>query len=481
MKTTDVAQRIARGGISLILRQLINYVASFLAGVVLARLLGPEAFGVFAFVGFVGALSRILVDGGLSAALVQQHSEPTASERSTVFTVQFCVGLFFCLLLATLTPLLAPLLGSDPGISVTLYLAALSIAISPLVSICFVIVERRLDYTLMGLLLVVQSVTNSIVSAGLAWMGYGIACFGAGLLASTLIIVPLAIKASGPLPRFGFKAGDIKEKLHFSWSYIGSSLISVLKDAANPLFVAFFLGTAIAGYTKWAMQVAVLGAFLVMALSSMMFSGYARLRHAPEQLRRAVEVGLFWANAMTAPIVLLLLIFAGDFTRAVYGETWLPAVFLMRLLLLGTLLSPSAAVMMALMSALGRPKVSLAFTLMWFIATWVLVPLFSYFAGINAYGWANLAMEPIGLGLIVIGYRAVGFRWLQPITLPWLLGIIACLPAYILHVLVSNLSVIQLIGTGAASAALFGALIFVFAPTERRMMWTLFVNRRANA
>lgn len=467
------ARRIARGGLSLVARQVITYGASFLSGILVARILAPEDFGISALVTFAAGLIQLLTNAGLSASLIQQQHEPTASERSTVFTTQFVIGLLLAGALAAAAPWIANLYGGVPGTVWALNLTALALAITPLTSLALMGLQRRLDFVRIGMILAIQAITTSAVVALLAWLGLGTVSFGGALLAGNLVALPLAIRAGGPPPRLGFRFADLRGKLRFGLVYTGPGLISAVKDAANPLFIGLVIGTAAAGYTRWAMQLATLGAFLVFALDSMMFSGFARLKEDRVALTRSVETGIFWANALAAPIVVLMLIFTRDVTLGLYGEAWLPAVDLVRLLLLGSLLSPTGAVLFSLMNALGKPRVPLAFAIAWFAATWVLLPLFTPFAGLEAYGWANLVMEPISVVLFVIARRELRFRLVGPALLPWVLALLAATPAFALHLTVPLAPLWALILIVIGSIAIFAALIWLLAPAERRLLWRM--------
>ena len=75
-------------------------------GIILARLLSPEEFGIIGmllvFIGFAQALA----DGGLSSALIY-HQDAGTTHQSTVFWLQLVAGATLSILFFTAAPLLA--------------------------------------------------------------------------------------------------------------------------------------------------------------------------------------------------------------------------------------------------------------------------------------------------------------------------------------------------------------------------------------
>ena len=92
----DRLQRAARHGVlALVARSMVLQVAGFAGAVVLARLLDPGDFGVFAIVQFALSFFTFFGDSGLAGSLIRQKHEPTQRELSSAFYFQlaaaFCV------------------------------------------------------------------------------------------------------------------------------------------------------------------------------------------------------------------------------------------------------------------------------------------------------------------------------------------------------------------------------------------------------
>jgi O-antigen/teichoic acid export membrane protein len=200
-----IAKSVVTGSAALLLRQVITFGFSFAGSVLLARILTPAQFGGYAMILFVAALSRLLVDGGLAATLVQQTDEPTEIERSTVFSLQTIISIVVFLLLQLVIPILSSLFAALPDFEIAIRWASVSLLAAPALSICFALLERRLQFGRVGFLLSIQPGVFNVLAVLLATAGWGILGLGVSLTVSTVLVVPFAVLSVRFLPRFGIQ------------------------------------------------------------------------------------------------------------------------------------------------------------------------------------------------------------------------------------------------------------------------------------
>lgn len=416
----SIARRAARGSIALLLRQALTLLVTLIGGVLLARLLSPAQFGSYALIVFVSSLTKLLVDGGLGASLIQQKLKPTRDDRAVVFSFQLVLAIALAFAIILIAPSLELALGSIDGTALALSLSTVAVVAAPFTSISFVILERELKFGALGILMAIQPVFFNILAVWLASSGFGVISFGIALAVSNLLVVPAAIVAVREFPMFRLRIRPLRDRLRFSLPFIGTNLISTIKDAVNPLFIGLFIGASAVGYVNWAQQVTIIGLYMLVVVSRVLFPVFARTKDEPDVLPAAVSKVLFWANMMVAPIAVFLALFTEQLTVALYGNQWLPAVPLLWWLLLTNLISPTSSVLMALLNAIGRPSISFWFALSWFIATWALVPVFVGLFGILGYGIANALTNLISIAIIPIARKYVKFSWVRPLALPWI-------------------------------------------------------------
>ena len=78
--------------------QVVLMFVQLVYGIIIARIVEPEIFGFTAIPLTIVAFGRMLVDGGISGAIVRDP-EPSTTAYSSVFIYTTFIGLGLCLLL----------------------------------------------------------------------------------------------------------------------------------------------------------------------------------------------------------------------------------------------------------------------------------------------------------------------------------------------------------------------------------------------
>ncbi|WP_010262402.1 lipopolysaccharide biosynthesis protein [Treponema primitia] len=81
-------------------------IVSFVIGIILARLLSPDDYGIIAMLTIFIALSQIFIDSGFSNALIQRQDR-TETDFSTVFFFNFVISIVIYVILFLFAPLIA--------------------------------------------------------------------------------------------------------------------------------------------------------------------------------------------------------------------------------------------------------------------------------------------------------------------------------------------------------------------------------------
>lgn len=432
----------------------------------LARLLSPSVFGAYAYILFAQSLAKLLTDGGLTATLVRQTDEPEEHDWRSVFTFQTVLAVALAVVVLVTTQLFVRTFDDVRGFTLANALAVATLLVSPLLSVCLARLERALRYDKIGLLSLVQPLSFAVIAPLLAAVGLGIVALGAGILLSTVLSLLVALPFTGRPPLLTLHPTGLRSRFRFSAAYVGSGLLSTVKDAANPLLVGAVVGAAAVGYIRWSSGVAVLAVYLASTVGPMLFAVFARVQLDADRLGRATTLAVFWSNVITAPVALLLTIFIQPITTSLYGEKWLQAIPLFLLFALSNLISPTTTVLLALCNAIGRPTIPLVFVILWFSGTWIFTGILVGPLGAVGYGIANALVGLFGIALIVVAKRLVPHRVVRSIVLPWITALVSCVPAIVLNAAFHDISLAAVVVCGLVSLAIFTALIRALAPRE---------------
>src|ERR1700754_2019924 len=170
--------------------------------VVLARLIPPAAFGIFAVVTIVQELAVTMPSEGIGGALVQRRQ----LDRGHV-QAGFALSLGLAVVLTLLTVALAflavgPLFGNETKL-LTLA-AAPFFLLGAIYAMPLAMLRRRLEFGRISILDVGQNLARAVATVALALAGLEASALVFGsMIGMALVLVPALLLAPVPLPRWG--------------------------------------------------------------------------------------------------------------------------------------------------------------------------------------------------------------------------------------------------------------------------------------
>lgn len=466
-----LAKRAASGAAFMIVRQFVSLGLTMMSGIVLARALTPAEFGAVALLTLLVSAAGIITDLGLSASMVHQSELPSTKDANGVVTAQMVVTALFVGVLGLSLPVMSRWDSDVANLRGALALGLLAVLVMPLSSVAFALLESRLQFRAVGAVLVAQSVVFAVVASGLTLAGWGIVGVGLALALANLVAGIAGAWSAKWLPRLCRPNGDLPDRLRFGIPYIASSGISVLKDSVMPIFLGLMFGAAAVGYVKWAQALAVSGMLILFPLARVFFPVFVRVRGDEVQLDSAVVRATFWSYAIAAPITLFVIANVYDITEVIYGSQWLPAVEILLWLTFANLLAPAVNVLFVLLNAQGHPSVTFRYTVGYFVATWVLVPIAAFVDSYRGYGWANVLVTLVGVPLIV-RMRKHYFGHARDMIRPWAAGLGAVLLGRLAGSLVDSQEW-QLAVSGTVGVVSYIVILPLVAHAFVGELWTL--------
>ncbi len=388
-QAVDYRRRAIVGGAALVLRQGLVKGLAIVGGVILARILTPEAFGTYAIVVFVVALFSLIGDMGLGAALIQQETEPTERNYRVVFTVQLVVFGSASAAIILFGPWIATRFGLGSDGVWLMRILALGLLVSSLRTLPALRLERHLEYRQLVLAEAAQGIVFQVIAIAAAVSGLGVLSFGlaaiAGTIAATLILNVIAPWRPG----LAWNWAEVRGLLRFGLPYQGAGVLSFVKDAVNPLFIGIIAGVAAVGFINWATVIVGYPLLISAILARLYFPAFSRLRSRPEIASAFGGAVIRWSVFIAVGLTVPFLPAASYWTHVVFGSQWLPAVPLLYLQAIAIPFAAAVAVGMGILNATGRSAIALGFAALWMGATWLFTVPAVLISGWLGYGVAN--------------------------------------------------------------------------------------------
>ncbi len=402
-EVTDLSRAVGTSVAALIVRYGITKLIGITGSIILAHVLFPSDYGVFALaLLLIGAVSMVN-DLGLGSSLVQQQAEPTRGEMQAIFTFQQAIVLAG--VVAVL--LLAPVIGafyhlSDSAVWLTrfmgLYLLATSFRWMP-----SVLLTRRVRFTRLAIVDVVTAVVYQLVTVGGALAGLRFWALGLGLTVYA-ISNALLINVLAPWPMgWRWNWAIVRAHLRFGIPYQGTVIVAALETAAGPVLLGVLSGSVAVGYATFALSLVNFGFLIPLLILQVGFPAMSRIQHDRLRLARALEMAIKTNCYLLFAAYLPLLLFGGGIVRIVFSERWLPAVPLLLILLWWGLLRSLLTMAATALNALGKSTLNFCLHLAPAVTSWVLIGLLVPRRGLIGFGEALLITAiPVPLSLLYL-------------------------------------------------------------------------------
>jgi O-antigen/teichoic acid export membrane protein len=475
---TMIVEKVLKGAVALVTRQFLVQGLMIAGGVLLARILSPTEFGLYAIITFVMNFLKAFSDAGLGASLIRHPTEPSIEEYRAVFTMQQIIVALIVLLFWMAAPLIAHAYHLPNRDAWLFRLVALSLLATSFQVIPSIRLERHLAFDKLAMVEVAQAVTYNALAVGLAWWGLGAMSFALALLARSLVGAVLAAIVS-PWPiGWRWDWASVRGHLRYGLPYQGANLVYPLKDSIMPVFVGLLLGAGQVGYLEWAGMIAAYPVMGLMVFYRLYLPAFSRMQAHREQLGRFVEHILRATNGLVAPFAMLTLALIHPLTRIVFGEQWLAALPLFYPLWAANFFIASATPLMGLLNALGNSRIVFGFALLWMFGTWALgVPLILLY-GTLGFALANVGVQLTNILLYRIAQRHVPFRILPLIAPLWGWAGLVGMWIYVMQRVLPISSLAGLVGYAAAGLALYTLGLLALYPTEARRGWIWIRSRQ---
>src|SRR5215475_11551176 len=379
---------LVRRGLALsFLNTLVGRAGTVLVGIVLARLLAPEDFGVFAVA--LVALTAVLSmnELGVSLALVRWPGDPRriAPTVMTISLVSSGVLYLGCLLAAG--PF-ATAMGAPQAAGVV-RLLCLSVLLDGLTATPAQLLTRDFEQ---GKRMVVDQVSFALSTGVTIWLavaGHGAWSLAWGRLVGNVLSVLLLFRFAALWPRPGWDRRHAGELLRFGLPLAGASLLVFAMLNAGYVVVGPLLGTVALGFYLQAFN---LSSWPVNVFSTSVrrvsLAAFSRLQDHPAALLAAA----------TLPVCALLGLLATPLVSVVYGQRWAPAAQALQFLAVLGLIRVVVELLYDFLVAAGRSRQTMLLQGLWLA---LLVPALVVGAHLDALRGAALAQAAVAAGVVL--------------------------------------------------------------------------------
>lgn len=382
-------------------------VSQLVAQIVLARLLGPEAFGLFAAAFLVVGIGSILAEMGLGSALVQKK-HLSESDVRFVFTWVALAGVFMSGVAYLLADVIAQFFGDERiasvmrGLSPVFFLQSLSIV--PLA-----LLKRDMEFKTVQIVQVISYLIGyMLVGVGFALAGAGVSSLVAAWIGQSALSAGMFYVARRHSMRPMMRGGDSGLK-KFGVRVLFTNMANwVIENVDNLLVGKVFGPTALGLYSVSYNLVRTPANHLVVTLQTVLFPVSARAQDNPGSLRRAYLIVVAGVALVAFPVFAGIATVTDTLIAALFGQQWAAAGSVLLPLSLSMMLHAVMAVAGPVLWGKGAAGAEMR------VQFWVGIAFVAALLVASRYSVTAMAWAVCGVyGLRVVGMTAALMRHIE--------------------------------------------------------------------
>jgi len=326
---------------------------TFVATVILARLLLKEDFGLAGFALIVIGFLEVTKDLGIGASVIFYGDDDESLD--TAFWLNIGSGLLLGALAWAIAPLVGGFFGAPRATSMTRVLA-LSFPLMALGNIHRSILERRLAFRRLFIPDLAKAIGKGTLSISLALLGFGAWSLVIGHLGGTAVSVVAYWLVLRWRPAKRFVRTKAAPLLRYGIQIVAVNVVGVLLNNLDYLVVGRYLGAEALGVYILAFR---LPELLIKELSTgasrALFPAFSSVRSDPGVLRERFLNTMSYLALVMVPAGLGLAAVADPLVRTLYTDKWEQAIPVMSVIAVYLVVQGVAFNIGDIYKATGRP------------------------------------------------------------------------------------------------------------------------------
>jgi len=413
-----VRQKVVTGLVWLLVQNAGLKLITLAIFTVLARILDPSDLGAFAFVATVLGLAGIVVDQGLSEAVVQRR-EIWPSQLDALFVINLGIAVALTLGIGIAAPALTESVGL-PEITPVLRVTSLGTLMSAMYFSQAGMLRRDFQYRWLTISQIVGATLSGALGIWLALEGGGVWSLTAQSLAQTAITGVLI----WAVPQWQFRIPrdfrGTRELVSYGLSRLGANVLDFANSRVLDLLVLARLGPAIAGlYVVGVRPQVALMQVLSGAVLDVAHNGFSRLAANRSALLAAYYKSVSVSAAAAVPVFVVVAATAPELVEIVFGPSYATSATVLAPMCLLSAVQAMQFYNGTLFNALGRPSISLKLLMLKVAVTFITLGVVNG-AGLDvflkAYIGSQLATSPVSFYLV---RRVVGVSLVAVLSCTW--------------------------------------------------------------
>lgn len=360
----SLGKKAIKGTVWSFAEKVAAQLVSLVVGIILARILAPEVYGIIAIVNVFITLCNVFVVTGFGESLVQKK-DADESDFSTIFFFNLFLSILLYVLLYVAAPYITSFYGKGyEDLTLIIRVMGLRLILASINSIQYAKILIDLAFKKYFYVTFVGSFISGIVGIIMAYQGYGVWALVAQNMTSTLMNAVMLFFVVRWVPKLIFSLNKSKSLIVYGSRMLAASVTTTFFSEIENFFIGkFYTPKDLAFYTKGTTYPKLLSNNLSIAIASSLFSVLTKVQNNDELYKHYISKSIKLVSFLVFPIMCLLAVIADDFVSFLLTDKWLPCVPYLRFLCFYFVVYPLIMINSQSLTARGDSKLYSQITL----------------------------------------------------------------------------------------------------------------------
>lgn len=331
---------------------------SFVVGIVLARLLSPEEYGLIGIVTIFTTVLLGVVDSGFSNAIIRKQNTSN-EDYNTLFIFNLVVSIVLFGLLFAAAPWISSFF-ERPQLVVLVRVMGLILILQALSIVQNTILTKRIDFKTKTEASVISAVSSGVIGIAMAFAGFGVWSLVAQQLSRQLFYSVCLWIFNKWWPRMKFNFECLKYMWGFGWKLLVSGLLNNIWNEIYQVVVGKFYSPATLGqYTRSRQYATLFSSNITTVVQRVTYPVLSEVQDDTKRMvngyRKIIKTTMF----VTAVLMFSMGGVAEPLIYCLIGPQWHQAATFLPLICISLSLYPLHAINLNMLQVQGRSDIFL--------------------------------------------------------------------------------------------------------------------------
>ncbi len=356
--TKEIRRKSVRGGKITLITRIANIGLQMASTVTVARLLGPEEYGIIAMVTAITSFAGLFRDLGLSSATIQRD-KLSQEQLSTLYWINVAAGGILTLIVSTGAPLVSLFYGRPELTWVTLALSA-RFFINGFSTQQSALLIRQMKFGRHAVATLSGGLSNLIIAIAFAYYGFGywalvLSSIGSGIITACAFNFGSPWKPGPPRRRTG-----VRSMLRYGANITLFEIINFFSRNLDNILIGRFIGADALGIYNRAYQLMLFPINnLRNPISAAVFPALSRLQHDPATFSSYYKQCIFVVSFVGMPLMTFLFLANESVVLILLGNDWAAVAPVFQILSIVGFIQPSLAMIGLALLSTGQANLQL--------------------------------------------------------------------------------------------------------------------------